>query len=107
VTTRLPRVAVIGLQFPQHEWDIKEEFGKWLDIRTINVDASTKTTRKMVANVEHILLMKDYINHKIVHALNADKLPYEMFSGGVTRLRDRLKEIIQNYQEPLAQNEAA
>lgn len=98
VKTRLPKVTVIGLPKPQWEFDVKERFAKWLDIRTVHADARGKTARDWCKGSDHVILMVDYNSHSLEAALKAQPtIQYERLPGGPGKLDDRLRDIIQSY----------
>lgn len=99
---RLPKVTVIGLAKPKQEWDIKEEFKNQFDIRTVHTDVSARVVRKYSAGSAHVLLVVDHINHNMQHGLLAGGIAFERIGGGVAKVRERLKELVAQYQPEAA-----
>lgn len=103
---RLPKVTIIGIPKTQHEHDVKDEFAKWLQIKTVNAGLNGRIARKHATGADHVLFLCPHNGHPMERSLIAGGVKYERINGGTVKVRERLREIIKSY-EPVVESAEA
>jgi len=89
---RLAKVLILGL-LPGQENDIKREFKSFFNIRFMEADCSHRELRQNAQSAHFIFAMTGFINHpdeKQITSTAKDR--YMRVDGGLTRLREALRE---------------
>lgn len=89
---RLAKVLILGL-LPGQENDIKREFKTFFNLRFMEADCSHRELRQNAQSARFIFAMTGFINHpdeKQITSTAKDR--YMRVDGGLTRLREALRE---------------
>jgi hypothetical protein len=87
---KLPRIMIVGLHKAHQQQEVTKEFEGMLDLRFSNTDEPPPLIRSRVASCDRVVLMSDYINHKIRDHFKYANVPHELQSGGVGVLKSKL-----------------
>lgn len=89
---RLAKVLILGL-LPGQENDIKREFRGFFNLRFMEADCSHRELRQNAQSAHFIFAMTGFINHPDEKQITSTaKERYMRVDGGLTRLREALRE---------------
>lgn len=96
---RKPRVAVLGLLTPQQRL-IEQEFSKSFDMRIYEGrECNGRAFESAVANCDHAFFMTSFNAHSTEEVLRKAGVTYTRVNGGMSRLREHLRELFKTLNE--------
>jgi len=88
---KLPKRLIVGL-IAEQKHSIKSEFKDVYDLRFHNAsDDSTQVLQERCANVDEVILMTKFINHKHQDLVKKSGAPFSFCNGGVSELQKMLE----------------
>jgi len=88
----LKKVLIAGLKGIQVS-EIQDEFTGVLDIRIWRIGESFAQLKSIAENVDHIIMMRKFVNHTTQTILKNAKRPFTIQNGGVTNLKLEMHEM--------------
>ena len=96
---RKPRVAVLGLLTPQQRL-IEQEFSKSFDMRIYEGrECNGRAFESAIANCDHAFFMTSFNAHSTEEVLRKAGVTYTRVNGGLSRLREHLRELFKKLNE--------
>lgn len=87
---RKPKVVIVGLT-PQQAGIIRQEFADALTIETVESDNLRKLNGD--AHAENVFVNVSFVSHKVTESLQANKVTFTKFGGGLAQLRGMLEKV--------------